>query len=127
MKYATLEELAEYMGVEVAELPDYADRLLDRASEFVDYVSMGNIDHTKTSHMDSAKLATCAQVEWWEGSGDWLGVSAVLAGFSLGSFSASMKTGSGLSAELMSGLRICPRAHQVLFMEGLLFRGVERR
>ena len=116
MAYATEADLAEYLGVSEADLPTDAGRLLERASEAVDYITRGKIDPENAEHSEAAKKATCAQVELWlqtEGIGELPGT---IKRFSLGKF--SMDFGEAGMPDVAS------RAKQYLFLAGLLYRGV---
>jgi len=120
MAYATTTELADYLGVDEAGLPDDADRLLDRASEMIDYYTLNKIDTNKESHEEAAKKATCAQIEQWIEMGDEGIVK--LQGISIASFQAQFGAGENrMLPELAS------RAKQALFKAGLLNRGVSLR
>lgn len=123
MSYATEEQLAEYLGKDVEDLPDEAERLLDRASEMIDYYTLKKVDIEKELHEQAAKKATVAQVEWWIELGDELGLTAVFNQISIGSFSA--QTGGREQKSQIS--KLAPRAKQELMKAGLLNRGVNLR
>ena len=123
MAYATTTELAEYLGLDETDLPDDADRLLDRASEMIDYYTLNRIDEEDEDKAEAAKKATVAQVEWWIEFGDELGLTAVFNQISIGNFSA--QTGGGQQESQIS--KLAPRAKQELFKAGLLNRGVSLR
>ena len=123
MAYATTTELAEYLGLDETDLPDDAERLLDRASEMIDYYTLNKIDTDKELHEQAAKKATVAQVEWWIELGDELGLTAVFNQISIGNFSA--QTGGQQQESQIS--KLAPRAKQELFKAGLLNRGVNLR
>src|SRR5690606_24476006 len=122
MPYATVQDLADYLGVSKPDLPAEADRLLQRASQQLDYWTQG-----RASEGEATKLATCAQVEWWLQLRDTLGTELAgldnLRSVSLGKW--SMTFGDGASGGGMRGL--APRARQYLLLAGLLFRGVRAR
>src|SRR5690606_27078132 len=112
-------DLAEYLGVGESQLPDDAGRLLERASELVDYLTLGRINPGNPEHAKAAKLATCAQVESWletEEVGDKQGN---VKRFSLGRFSMDFGD-QGVP-------QVAPRAHRYLLLAGLLYRGVAMR
>jgi len=121
MSYATLADLASYLGVQEFELDDNSQRLLDCASMLIDMYTLGKVDANNPNHMEAAKLATCAQVEFWQATGDPLGVLSMFGSLSLGSFSASL----GSTQNSPSSMPLAPRAYQALFMEGLLYTGVD--
>ena len=120
MVYATTTELAGYLGVDETELPDDASRLLERASEFMDYVTLNRIDDTETDQAEAARKATCAQIEYWqELGGDELGLMSKINTISIGEF--SMSGGSGSGSDIA---QLADRAQHYLFLEGLLYSGV---
>ena len=123
MAYATLADLASYLGVQEFELDDNSQRLLDCASMLIDMYTLGKVDANNPNHMEAAKLATCAQVEFWQATGDPLGVLSMFGSLSLGSFSASL----GSTQNSPSNLPLAPRAYQALFIEGLLYTGVDTK
>jgi len=115
MAYATLTELAEYLGVDEADLPDDAERLLERASEMMDYYTLNKIEAGET-----ASKAVCAQVEQWVEVGSE-GIVQV-QGVTIGPFQAQF--GAGQNRMLPE---LANRAKQYLILEGLLYRGVDIR
>lgn len=123
MSYATTSELVEYLGVNEADLPDDASRLLERASEFMDYVTRNGIDESEADQAESARKATCAQVEYWqELGGDELGLMSKINTISIGKF--SMSGGSGDGSDIA---QLADRSQHYLFLEGLLYSGVDSR
>src|SRR5690606_25303032 len=84
MAYATESDLADYLGVSLADLPPDADRLLKRASEDIDYWTLG-----RAMQCEATKLAACAQVEMWLEVGEETDIRGALASFSIGSWSAT--------------------------------------
>lgn len=123
MAYATLSDLAQYLGVQESELDDDSQRLIFCASMLIDMYTLGRINSDNERHMNAAKLATCAQVEFWQATGDPLGVLSMFGSLSLGSFSASL----GSTQNSLSNMPLAPRAYQALFMEGLLYTGVDTK
>jgi len=121
MAYATLEELAEYLDVQESGLEEDSERLLEMASLLIDHYTLGKVDITNLSHIEAAKLAVCAQVEYWHETGDNVGLLETYGSLSLGSFSVSRGSGTASTPQL----QLAPRAYQALFMEGLLYRGVD--
>ena len=120
MAYATTTELAEYLGVEVADLPDDADRLLQRASELIDRYTLNRIDDSDTDHLDAAEMATKAQVEQWLELGDE-GIVEI-QGLTIGPFQAQFGAGQNRAMP-----EIANRARQALFLAGLWNKGVDVR
>lgn len=119
MAYATESELAEYLGVNISDLPDDVDNMLDKASEVIDYITLDQIDTEDEAHLKAAKMATMAQYEYWADLGtDTTDVLQQVDSISIGSFSIS---GSGEN----SFKTVAERARYYLFLEGLLNTGVE--
>lgn len=119
MAYATPQDLAEYLGIQPEDLPAGVGRLLERASEAVDYLALGRVDAQNPVHARAAKLATCAQVESWletEEVGDKQGN---VKRFSIGRFSMDFGD-QGVP-------QVAPRARRYLLLAGLLYRGVQVR
>lgn len=65
MAYATKAELASYLNVNEADLPDDAERLLDRASELIDETVVAVYDTDDEDVQAALRDATAAQVEFW--------------------------------------------------------------
>lgn len=124
MVYATLEELAEYLDIPVTELEPGSGKLLEAASVLVDMCTLGKIDANNSSHAEAAKIAVCAQVEYWQETGDPIGELEKYDSMSLGSFSVSLSKGDPYSIQHQP---LAPRAYQMLFMEGLLYCGVDTK
>jgi len=120
MAYATEEQLATYMGKSVADLPDDAERLLERASEFIDRYSLGRINTEKERHENAAQEAACAQVEWWLVNEDEYERLPHYSQYQVGDFTVHTSDGKGLP-------RLAPRAFAALFIVGLMRRGVSTR
>ena len=118
MAYATTTELAEYLGVQESDLPDDAERLLERASEMIDYYTLNRIDETEDAEV--AKKATMAQVEQWLEMGDE-GIIKI-QGLTIGPFQAQFGAGDNRTIP-----ELASRARRFLFLEGLLYRGVNIR
>ena len=119
MAYATTAELAEYLGTDESSLPEDATRLLERASELIDYITGNNVDVSITEHEEAARKATCAQYEWWAEVGDELGLMSQISSMSIAEFSFS--GGSSQQSKLKT---VATRAEQYLYLAGLLYRGV---
>ena len=117
MAYASITELADYLGVQEMDLPDDAERLLERASELIDYYTLGRIEAGKI-----ASKAVCMQYEWWS-QFDEFNTQQFFSSIQIGPFQASNagQTGQGGPPEL------APRARQVLFLSGYLYAGVDIR
>jgi len=122
MAYASTTELADYLGVNEADLPDDASRLLERASDFIDYITLNRIDDTDADQAEAARKAVCAQVEYWqELGGDELMLMSKINEISIGEFSMT----GGVANKSSEFSELASRARQYLFREGLLNTGVE--
>ena len=120
MAYATEQDLADYLGVDIQDLPADAERLLERASEDIDYYTLERIDAENAEHLDAAKKAVCAQVEMWIEVGEETDIRGALASFSIGRWSATYASGSNGGGPP----KLAPRARRYLLVAGLLYRGV---
>jgi hypothetical protein len=123
--YATTAQLASFLDVDEADLPDDADRLLERASEVVDSrvrVPYDVDDAGLPSDPDIAAAfagATCAQVEAWIAHG---GDTAAVKGGQVRSFTSgklSVTYAQGSAAGGRSD-QLAPRASLLLARAGLL-------
>ena len=110
MVYATTDDLAAYLGKQESELPGDAARLLERASELVDFATFGRA----AGDPEAAKKAVCAQVEHWLLTGEEQAITGPVQQASLGSLSITYTWRGPLA----------PRAVQHLLMAGLLSRAV---
>jgi hypothetical protein len=116
MSYATVSELSNFTGIPEIDLPADTNRMLQRASELVDFATMNRINATDTVHMEAAKKATCAQVEYWIEVDESMDKIGAPEAFNIGSFSMN-----GKLPELSQ------RARRILFLAGLLYRGVSMK
>lgn len=115
--YATKADLAAFLFVLEANLPDGSDRLLQRASELIKQSTLDNIDATNTNHMEAVKLAVCAQVEYWSQMGETTAIGGGAVNFSLGDLSMNMGDAKTMGT-------VSPRAKGYLNDQGLLYRGI---
>jgi len=118
MTYATTTELAEYLNVDEQDLPEDADKKLDKIAVLLDYHTLNKIDEDDADQAEAAKQATFYQYDWWAETGDESGLMSQFDSLSIGEFSISG------GRDGMNILELAPRAKQVLFLEGLLYRGV---
>lgn len=112
--YATATDVQAYLGKTP---PSDVDRLIERASELVDYLTLGKINTENAEHVEAAKKAVCAQIEYWM----WLGESQSETGisaYSVGDFSIDFANGRAAG--------VAPRTMQYLWLAGLINRGVTR-
>lgn len=114
--YALVSDLATYLGVEESTLSTDSSRLLDRASELVDYYALGRIDATNTDHIAAAVSAVCAQVEYWQNQGEDEDLKRPISGYATGKTQVQFADGGSHS-------RLAPRARQALLKAGLLYAG----
>lgn len=115
MAYATTSDLQTYLG---GSLPPNPTRLLERASELIDYITFGRINTSITEQADAAKKATCQQVEFWMQVGEDRDISDdQYESLRIGSWSATYNT------DYVLGV-VSPRAKRTLHLAGMLYRGV---
>lgn len=136
--YATPTEVAAYMGIPVGDLQADILTIIERAQDLIDYATLNKINDyylnsTKTAIDDTeielaAQKATAAQVEYWLslGGSDTDVINAGnIASFAIGNFSMAFgAAGSGSANASMAVL--APRASRILFLVGLLYRGIWR-
>ena len=121
MAYASKSEFAEYSGIPYDSQPDNINRLLERASELLDYYTAGNYSPANAAHVAAMQLAVCQQVEMWlEQGGDSEDVIGSVQGYRIGSVSVSR-------AEQAPAPVLAPRARRTLLPLGLLYMGVTAR
>jgi regulation of enolase protein 1 (concanavalin A-like superfamily) len=66
---ATQQQVADYMGIDVGELPSDIDVRITRASEDITNLIHMNYDEDDDDHVEAAMFATCAQVQYiYEGA-----------------------------------------------------------
>lgn len=122
MVYANNRELAEYLGILESALPSDSVRLLTRASEDVDYLTLGRIDQTDFDQLEAAKRATCAQVEMWISAGEDSAIRGPVQSYSIGKVSMTF-AGSGGGGAAGGEARFAPRMMRILQTAGFLYRG----
>lgn len=116
MAYATRDDYAAFVGKDPQELPTDIDRLLQRASELIDYVTLGRIDTSNNDCLANARDAVCAQVEYWESAGEDIDIQSSPEQVIIGSF------------EMIGRMpTLAPRARRILLLAGLLSRTVRQR
>lgn len=112
--YATKQELADYLEVDLNDITEHQEMLLSRASRFVD-TKTRNPDGVDTEDESVAKQAVLEQVEWWIATGDENEQLQYLQDFDVGEFEFD-------EANLPS---MCPKAKRTLVLNGLLDKGVK--
>lgn len=120
MAYATTTDLADYLGVDIQDLPADVERLLERASELIDYVTLGR--SAQGGNADALRQAACAQVEMWIDVGEDAAIRGPVQSFSLGRWSVVYGIRAGTNQNTQPEL--ASRARQALALAGLLYRGV---
>lgn len=129
MGYATTDQLAAYLGVDEDDLSADSSRLLERASELIDTITLGRYDPETADQVviDRVVRATCAQVEYWNEIGEAADIDAGgLDSYRVGSVSVK-RARAGASGGGYTGSRLAPRAREALFMAGLLNQAVKIR
>lgn len=120
--YAELQDLADYLGVEVGTLTDTDQRYLYRASELVYALTRGQYSYDNRLSADepypSILLAVCAQVEYWRANGEGVETDIPTTGYTIGR--VSMQYAGGNRSQ-----RLAPRAMDALAAGGALYTGVE--
>lgn len=115
--YATLGQLATFLGTTEESLPTDADRLLTRATEVIQALTFNRIDVSDETHADVAQRATCAQVEYWIENGEDIAMKAPITSKTVRQTSVSYGGPEGANPTL------APRARLILRPAGLLYRG----
>lgn len=115
-RYATEDELADYLGIDDNELTDREVTLLDKASRFID-TKTRNPNGVDSEDESVAKQAVMEQVEWWLQTGDELEQLQFMEDFDFGDFSAD-------NAELPN---MSPKTKRTLVLNGLLNKSVDKR
>lgn len=127
MSYATLETLSDYLRQEVTDMPSNAERLIERAGELFESVTLGR--YLEAWIVEDAivlarlQRAECAQVEYWISAGETADIDGGIKSYTAGSVSITRSAGgTGSGSSLAS--RLAPRAKDALFLSGLLNAGV---
>jgi hypothetical protein len=110
-QYATQAQLTSWLGQ--TPMPAEADRLLQRASDLLDWYLIPYRYHTDVNQMptdqeviDAFADAVCAQVEWWMAKQDELG--------EMEQFATMTFEGVSLSRGALLSSRVAPRARERL-------------
>lgn len=125
MPYSDKAHLATYMGVTEADLPEDADRLLERAAEIIDEAMLDNYDANNAAHVEAAKKANAAQVEYWleDAGDDSSDITGPVQSVTIGSLQVQY----GDDRNRITPTVLAPRAKRYLLTAGLLYRGVGMR
>ncbi|WP_347245276.1 hypothetical protein [Thermogutta sp.] len=111
MVRVTTTDLAEYLGS--TDLPEDAERLLERATELVDSVISIRPAQIPDDLLALYVKAVCAQIEYWMHAGELNRVPRDITGYRIGS----------VSIDYTRGGPIAPRTQQYLESAGLLYAG----
>ena len=118
VEYATPQDVADYMGKQLADLPKNLDILVKRASELVQIAMRQNYNPDEEEHVEAAKLAVCSQCQNWIETE----VSPVsnnnIASYSLGELSITYSDVDKYSNKL------CLTATRYLNYKHLLYKGM---
>lgn len=117
-EYAVPDDLAEYMGVKVEELPKGIEIMLRRASELVGIAMRNNYKPEYESHVEAAKLATCSQCQNWIETEVSPVSNGNIASYSLGELSVTYSDVDKYSNKL------CVTATRYLNAKHLLYKGM---
>lgn len=113
---ADLAPLANYLGVQITDLPSNVETLMDRAEELIEYVIVGNLDTDDSEQVEAVKNAKYAQVEYWLNDNQEAEFSGGIKSYTAGKIQVTYQD-SGRP-------QLAPRAYRTLFKAGLLYRGV---
>lgn len=133
--YATPQDVADYMGIALGDLPSNIIILIQRGQDLIDYVTLNHINDDwlnddKTAISDAeietaVQNATSAQVEYWITVDTSLDITNTgnIGSYSIGNWSV---TYDGKSGESVSIAILAPRTKRYLFLVGLMYRGINR-
>lgn len=65
IEYATPQDVADYMGKELKDMPAGLEILIKRSSEMVQIAMRNNYNPDNEKHVEAAKYATCCQCQHW--------------------------------------------------------------
>lgn len=116
MNYSSVTSLSSYLSVDEENLPNDIYRMMERASETIEYFCLNNIDMDNDRIVNALEKATNAQVEYWLNTNDELNIMHV--------FNA-INAGSDINIDREGQLpELAPRAKRELMKNGLLNVGV---
>lgn len=116
MTYTDVIGVSEYMSLDEDDLPNDIDRMIDRASDLIDYYSLNKIDSNNNRQLEVAKKATNAQIEYWLNTNDELNIMHIFQG---------VTAGGDISINREGKLpELAPRAKRALLLGGLYNRSV---
>lgn len=118
IEYATLTDLAEYMGIKEEELPKGTNIMLRRASELIGIAMRDNYNPKYETHVEAAKLATCSQCQNWIETNVSPVSNGNVSSYSLGELSVTYS-----DVEKFSN-KLCTSAVRYLNHKHLLYKGM---
>lgn len=122
----TVDDIVSYTGIGITELPSDISRIIIRATEIIEYVTLNRAMPDNDKHQRAFKNAICAQVEYWLTVGEDLDFIGNISSIMIGSF--QMQLGNADNDRGMGTTsRLSPRSYQALLMGGLFNRGVRMR
>lgn len=118
VEYATPQDVADYMGKQLEDLPKNLDILVKRASELVQIAMRKNYNPDKEEHVEAAKLAVCSQCQNWIETEISPVSNNNIASYSLGELSITYSDVDKYSNKL------CLTATRYLNYKHLLYKGM---
>lgn len=118
IEYATLADLAEYMGIKEEELPKGTNIMLRRASELIGIAMRSNYNPKYETHVEAAKLATCSQCQNWIETNMSPVSNGNISSYSLGELSITYSDVDKCSNKL------CSTSTRYLNSKHLLYKGM---
>ena len=116
--FITLDELAEYMGIDVGSLPKISNILISRASELIGMAIKNNYDEGNPNHVEAVKLATCSQCQNWIETKSSAVSNGNISSYSLGELSITFSDVDKYSNKL------CLMSVKYLNSHHLLYKGM---
>lgn len=118
VEYATPQDVADYMGKQLEDLPKNLDILVKRASELVQIAMRQNYNPDEEEHVEAAKLAVCSQCQNWIETEISPVSNNNIASYSLGELSITYSDVDKYSNKL------CLTATRYLNYKHLLYKGM---
>lgn len=131
-QYATQQNVADFMGIALGELPSNIDKLIFDAQDLIDYITFNRLEGYITGGViddddlaDPVKYAVCAQIEYWIATSESSDISGTpISGYSLGTLSVQLGGASGGIGSIGGGGAVAPRVYRYLTHTGILYRGI---
>lgn len=116
MSYATVEQVANYIGLDDEDLPSNLSNMIERAGELIDYFTLNRSQYAQGKTAEVVAKAVSAQVQYWLEVGEEIAITGSPDSFSIGPMSVDGKLPT-----------LAPRARHLLLLEGLLSKGLRRK